>query len=291
MKIVKILGGLGNQMFQYALYLSIKEEFYSESVKVDCSYFNGYNIHGKYNISQIFDINLPQASFKELLSVTWPLFHYRLWQIGKILLPTKNTQCFEKANFEFDNTIMLQMGDRYFDGYWQNECYFKKHELLVRKAYQFKNKLDKWNLEMLNTIRYTNNSVSIHIRRCDYLKIKLYKDICGIDYYINAITYIKKNLTNPTFFVFSDDIIWCKENLNDLLTNNSAIYIDWNKNINDYKDMQLMCSCQHNIIANSSFSWWGAWLNENSQKIVIAPQKWLNIDLKNSPQLNDWILM
>jgi hypothetical protein len=289
MQIVKILGGLGNQMFQYALYLSLKESFPFETVKVDCSCFNGYPLHNRLELTDIFDITLPQASFRELISVTWPLYHYRLWQIGKRILPKRKSQCFEKQDFLFENILMDVSENRYFDGYWQNELYFSKCELAVRKAYRFKNCLDSRNSKLLNTIKSSNNSVSIHIRRGDYLKNTLCRNICKTDYYFNAINYINDRIEYPAFYIFSDDIPWCKVYLSNILKSDIT-FIDWNKGKDAYKDMQLMSECKHNIIANSSFSWWGAWLNTNSNKIIITPQKWLNTDLRtNNPGGNNWV--
>jgi hypothetical protein len=291
MKIVKIFGGLGNQMFQYSLYLSLKEEFPFETIKIDCSYFNGYPLHNGLELLNIFDVVLPQASFKELMHVTCPLYHYRLWQIGKRILNIRRSHYFEKYDFTIDNLAIGLSGKRYFDGYWQNESYFKKHESVIRNAYRFKNSLDIKNQEILDMIRSINNSVSIHIRRGDYLTHKLYQNICTIDYYSNAINYIRGQITNPVFFIFSDDILWCEKKLNDILIHDTITFIDWNKEGNSYKDMQLMSECKHNIIANSSFSWWGAWLNSNPHKIIVSPQKWHNTDLNINLQVDNWVLI
>jgi hypothetical protein len=136
-----------------------------------------------------------------------------------------------------------------------------------------------------------DNSISIHVRRGDYLNHESYKNICGLNYYCSAIRYIKTLIMDPFFIVFSDDILWCKENLNNILSDTSVIYVDWNTGKESYKDMQLISNCKHNIIANSSFSWWGAWLNTFPNKIIIAPKKWLNTNIESTPRIANWLLM
>ena len=114
--------------------------------------------------------------------------------------------------------------------------------------------------------------MSIHIRRTDYIGNPLHDNICTLEYYKSATYLIKKNIKDPIFFVFSDDIEWCTKNL----FINDAIFIEGNINKNSYKDMQLMTACKCNIIANSSFSWWAAWLNSYEKKIVITPNRMNN---------------
>ena len=127
------------------------------------------------------------------------------------------------------------------------------------------------NTQIFEKIEKTN-TVSIHIRRGDYLKDKQRNNICNVEYYKLAIEKIKTYIEHPSFFVFSDDINWCKENFQ----NEEFNFIDWNTGNNSFIDMQLMSNCKHNIIANSSFSWWAAWLNINSNKIIIGPMYWFD---------------
>jgi hypothetical protein len=160
------------------------------------------------------------------------------------------------------------------------------------KDFNFKNHPTGQNKLTLNIINNTN-SVSLHIRRGDYIKnLETYNKHGLIDlyYYYKAINYIKEHVYNPTFFIFSDDITWAKENLNIELP---VYFIDFNDQTRNYEDLRLMKNCKYNIIANSSFSWWGAWLNDFSNKIVIAPKKWFNDDTINTYDLTplDWILI
>jgi hypothetical protein len=121
-----------------------------------------------------------------------------------------------------------------------------------------------------------NNSVSIHVRRGDFFKnkkrIQRYGNICTNSYYKKAINIIKHKINDPIFLVFSDDIDWAKQNF----TGSNFIFVDWNKGKSSYRDMHLMSLCKHNIIANSTFSWWGSWLNNNENKVVISPSKMNN---------------
>jgi hypothetical protein len=159
-------------------------------------------------------------------------------------------------------------------GYWQSSKYFSDYEKEIREDFQFIKPLDRKNLSVLKKIEKTS-SASIHIRRGDYVsnsKINKVHGTCSITYYRKAINHLKRKFPNSAFFVFSDDPNWVKENIKI----NNATYVDWNQGKNSYKDMQLMSRCKHNIIANSSFSWWGAWLNCNPKKIIIAPKIWFN---------------
>ena len=132
------------------------------------------------------------------------------------------------------------------------------------------------------------NSISIHIRRGDYLHPKfnhLYGNICTIEYYKEAITILQQKYANLHFYIFSDDISWVKENLPIV----PSTYIDWNKKEDSWQDMYLMSQCKHNIIANSSFSWWGAWLNNNPNKTVICPSRFMNLNQQSDIVPEDWI--
>ena len=278
MKIVKIIGGLGNQMFQYALYIALHKTFPEESIAIDTSCFHGYNLHNGFELNKIFPIQANEASFKNIIKVGYYYPNYHLWQIGRHLLPKRKNICLEKKDLSYDESILTQKGNRYFDGYWQNEKYFNIYRHDVLKNFTFKPFDDEANLKLSDLIK-KNKSVSIHVRRGDYTNNTLYKGICDIEYYKNAIKKAK-DLTTPNLFcIFSNDITWCKKNLYQFI-DAPIIYVNWNFNDNSFKDMQLMTYCNINIIANSSFSWWGAWLNCNPDKIVIAPKTWIN--LKNN---------
>ena len=130
---------------------------------------------------------------------------------------------------------------------------------------------------------------SLHVRRGDYLNDALYQNTCGIDYYQRAISQMNAMANPSCYFIFSDDIAWCKTHIEPLCEGHRPYYIDWNKGKEAYRDMQLMALCKYHIIANSSFSWWGAWLNDADDGITIAPQQWYSHGNKPSPAPESWI--
>lgn len=287
MKIVKILGGLGNQMFQYALYLSLKEQFPHEQVMIDTSCFKNYPLHNGFEIDRIFSQNAPVASWRDILKVAYPYPNYRFWQVGKYLLPQRKTMCVERKDFAFDTTALTRKGDCYYDGYWQHEEYFSSVKERIREAFSFPDVADRRNKEIASLLR-TSNSVSLHIRRGDYINHPQFRGICDLDYYKRAISYMEEHVNPQLYCIFSNDIGWCESSLPDLLPGKKILYVDWNKGVAGYVDMQLMSLCRHNIIANSSFSWWGAWLNRNPQKVVASPERWMNVKIED-PIPNNWI--
>ena len=163
--------------------------------------------------------------------------------------------------------------DCYLVGYWQSEKYFRSAALGIRADFTFKSSLANRNAELAEQIGQAN-AVSLHVRRGDYAKnpkTNATHGLCSLDYYRAAIQYVSNRVEQPCFFIFSDDIAWVKDNLK---IDFSCQYVDHNHGTKSYNDMHLMSLCQHHIIANSSFSWWGAWLNPSPEKIVIAPKKW-----------------
>lgn len=287
MKIVKILGGLGNQMFQYALFLSLKERFPHEQVMIDTSCFRNYPLHNGFEINRIFSQNAPVASWRDILKVAYPYPNYRFWQIGKYILPKRKTMYVERKDSSYDATILLQSGNRYYDGYWQHEEYFEDVRESIYKVFSFPAVTDCRNKKIVERIRAVN-SVSLHIRRGDYANHPLFRGICDLNYYEQAIGYLEENVQPQLYCIFSNDIQWCERHLSDLLMGKDVVYVDWNKGAQSFVDMQLMSLCKHNIIANSSFSWWGAWLNRHPRKVVVSPKKWMNVEL-DDPIPSSWI--
>lgn len=276
MKIVNIIGGLGNQMFQYALALALRERYVEEKILIDISGFNGYPLHNGYELKIIFNVDIPEASIKQQLSVCYPLRNYRMWQFGRKLLPKRKSIIIENIDKQFDKSVLDRNSSAYYLGYWQTEKYFFDIRETVLNAFTFPSiDVDTANFNLIGYIR-DKVTVSVHVRRGDYLKINNAQGICTIDYYQKAITKIKKSVNPDIFLIFSDDIDWCQQNLGDLFNPTETIYVDWNKGENSYRDMQIMSLCKHNVIANSSFSWWGAWLNRNPSKIVVSPSVWMN---------------
>ena len=164
----------------------------------------------------------------------------------------------------------------YFKGFYQSERYFEDIKDEIRKSFTFNLSIaNSRTLEIVKQISADEHAISLHIRRGDYLQPKHWDSIgciCQLPYYLNAIQEMQHRVKNISWYVFSDDIAWVKENIP--LSN--ASYIDWNKGKDSWQDMMLMSHCKHHIICNSTFSWWGAWLNPKKEKIVLVPEKWFN---------------
>lgn len=289
MKIVKILGGLGNQMFQYALFIALKEHFPNEKVLTDTSYFKTYHVHNGLELERVFGITLPQASFGELVRLTYPVKWFKLSRAIRKFLPKRKTECIEAKDYTF-NPEVFTTASLYYDGYWQNFEYFKQYIPIIREQFKFDLPLNSKTRFLLDSLIHNRNTVSLHVRRGDYLKAVNYAGLCGIDYYSKAIEYMKGKIDSAVFYIFSDDIPWCIKNISPLLGDSKYEFVDWNKGNDSPLDMLLMSNCHHNILANSSFSWWSACLNSHSNKIVCAPEKWTNTKVNCKFQMPDWIL-
>lgn len=274
MKIVQLLGGLGNQMFQYAFYKGLKQRF--KKVKADISEFATYELHNGYELNDAFGIELDLISHREK-----KLYCNKNneWAYSKLrtLLRLSNSVFIEEKEFQYDESIFKDQESRYYIGYWQNERYFQDLRKPLLRDFTYNKPLSKTNSFLLSRIK-NSNSVSIHVRRGDYIGHAQLGGICDKAYYSRAIQIVESKVKNPFYYIFSNDIDWCKENL----TLNSVHFCEENSKKKSVVDLFLMSQCKCNIIANSSFSWWAAWLNENSEKTVVAPKKWIN-----APNLND----
>ena len=287
MIVVRINGGLGNQMFQYAFLEYIKKN--NEEVYADIDAYKFHSHHNGYELKRVFNIDAPIASVEQIKKVSF----YKNSIISRVM--RKLLQLEISKNFEVsEKNINMIIGDDkilqdvYFDGFWQNSRYVTDVESVLREKFVFCNEIGGKNKEILKMIK-DSTSVALHVRRGDYLSESGLYDICNIDYYNNAIKKLNELVkAEMNYFVFSDDIVWCKENLN-ILSN--AHYIDWNNNDESWIDMYLMSQCKHNIIANSTFSWWGAWLNNNIEKVVIAPKMWRRDTYYDSRACENWIVV
>lgn len=257
-------------MFQYALgrAMSLKN---NTELKLDISGFESYKLH-KYSLDA-FNIKKNIASKEEIDRFKkYKPKSERMWFLYNMLF-ADSSKYFQEAGFNFNPEVLKIGGDAYIDGYWQTEKYFKNIESTIRADFSFVLPQSKKDVEILARI-HECNSVSIHIRRADYVtdaNANKAHGTCPIEYYNKAASIIAGKVADPHFFVFSDDHGWAKENIK---INYPTVYVNHNNSDTNYQDLRLMASCKHNIIANSSFSWWGAWLNENPNKIVITPQRW-----------------
>lgn len=270
--IVIIKGGLGNQMFGYAFFLSLKKKnkgFFM--LNIDDGVFS----HCGLELFRVFKCH-----------DSW---RYRVLGILHIIKPSfwnKYKYITEQSEFVYSPEVLFNINkNAVYDGYWQSEKYFEDIKKKIRNRFRFKEKLLNSKTIDLARIIKEENSISIHIRRGDYLNYEW--GVCSMDYYKKSITYISERTSNPKFYLFSDDIEWCKNHF----SKNNYYIVDWNTGKDSWQDMYLMTKCKHNIIANSTFSWWGAWLNSNPNKIVIAPSTWFkdrdNSDFQIIP--NEWV--
>lgn len=288
MKIVNIIGGLGNQMFVYAMYLALKEAHPDEEVYLCRRSYKGYPLHNGYELGNVFGADAPEASLWQLAKVAFPYWNYKTWRLMQHFLPKRKCMLSGTTQIKFDYGNVTRNEDGFYDGYWQNENNFLPIRDKILEAFSFPKFNDNKNIELAELIT-NKRAVSCHVRRGDYLKDPLY-GVCTSEYYVKAIDEINKRVSPELYCVFSDDIKWCKENLGEIIGKDKEIvFVDWNKGENSFRDMQLMSLCNHNIIANSSFSWWGAWLNNHEDKVVIAPSLWMNKPMVNDPLCDSWI--
>ncbi|HWV74314.1 MAG TPA: alpha-1,2-fucosyltransferase, partial [Pseudosphingobacterium sp.] len=176
----------------------------------------------------------------------------------------------ESKLFNYNDAILKDSSSKVYWGYWQHHKYFADVADQLLEDFRFSEPVDLKNKTLLQEINANEESVAIHVRRGDYLTDPYLGGLVDIEYFEKGIALIRERLKNPKFYVFSDDISWCKQYLN----LHEAVFIDWNKGNDSYRDMQLMSLCKHAIISNSSFSWWAAWLNRNFAKIIIVPKVW-----------------
>ena len=274
---VAIYGGLGNQMFQYAFFMSLNE--YGKKARISFISYFYFKHHRDFDLRNAFDIPLsPWQKFMCFFIEYCGFIHNNkiFKRLSKKMVTweeAKQSIYREKAEFVTDQEVYKQMNTLFY-GTWQSEAYFKAMAHQVKSQFTFRTPDDKINRDTIQKIKGCN-AVSLHIRRGDYLSAQWQNSlhvIKDLTYYKKAVEYIDTNVESPVFFIFSDDIQWVKQNL----PLKNAHYIDNNKAGKSYVDMYLMSICKHNIIANSTFSWWGAWLNNNDGKIVIMPGKWMN---------------
>lgn len=260
--IIIIKGGLGNQMFCYAFYLCMRKK--NKSIYL----FNiddGVLTHHGLELFKVFK-----------LKGTW---RYHILGVMHKLKPSfwKHYKYIkEQHEFRYSPDVLRNNKDNtVYDGYWQSYKYVEDIYNLIKKKYRFKKKLLNSKTLSLTKKLESENSVSVHVRRGDYMKYSW--GTCSLEYYYRSISYITRHVENVSFYFFSDDIEWCKLVFNDY----NYYFVNCNSGSESWQDMFLMTRCKHNIIANSTFSWWGAWLNSNPDKIVIAPSIWFN-DRDNS---------
>ena len=275
MIIVKLIGGLGNQMFQYAagkslalkLGVPLKLDLSDLQKKAEGAYTQRY-----FELDR-FDIQAEIATADEIRA-------YVKNKNSKILRVLQR-----QLPFVFKHVYFAEIGSKfmpgfnnlgphtYLDGFWQSELYFENYRKEIQKAFTVVEKMPEDVKELQSHINSVN-SVAMHVRRGDYVNLPsaaAFHGTCSKAYYEKALRKIIESKINPEVFIFSDDLAWCKENLKfDTPTHyvNQSGHAIW--------DIYLMRLCNHQVIANSSFSWWAAWLNQHTNKRVFVPEYWFN---------------
>ena len=256
-------GGLGNQMFQYACCEELRH--LGCDVEIDLSLYRRVRMHNGYELDRIFRPDPPKYTRMSPL-------HDLMLRLD-LKFSGERTLLKDKQRFIPPAELVSHPAKRLF-GYWQSEEYFADVKDRIREVFTFR-EVDRANRDLAEEMR-GKNSVSVHIRRGDYVGNGLYDCCCTEEYYRNAIRHLQTSLDAPVFYVFSDDPAWSAKFFGSLDVRFETV--DLNRGKNSFQDMFLMSQCRHNIIANSSFSWWGAYLNGNASKIVAAPKRWFNDD-------------
>lgn len=289
MVIVKIMGGLGNQMFQYAFARSLEVKN-GHTVILDLSYYE----------------NQPDGDTvrKEFIS-TFPHKFKKATQEQIICLRNRDRQIWNrflgKAKLYRSNLIQeneakgwsyeFQRDQIYLTGYWQSETYFKDISEIIRAEFDFSGwTTDKKSAGVLQSIRECEVSAAVHVRAGDYLKkenFDCFGNICTEHYYREACQYILHRYPQCRFFLFTDDADWVKKNIKLSFTNMEIVENSEDKK--EWTDLFLMSRCSHNVIANSSYSWWAAWLNPHQNKIVVAPERWTNFNINQHTICDEWV--
>lgn len=274
MIIIRLKGGLGNQMFQYALYLQLKA--LGKDVKID-------DVEGFINDKQrvpvledMFGITYDKADKAEIVEITDA--HMDLISRIKRKLFGRHSKEYIENTGSFDPGV-LEMEEGYLNGYFQSDKYFTDEEVIARLRHEYQlvpenvfTSPASW--ELYRQITQTE-SVSIHVRRGDYLEpgvVETFGGICDTEYYKRAIEKMLSMYPDAEFFVFTSDKEWCNENV----SGERFHMVDTQEEDEDAVDLLLMSLCKHHILANSSYSWWSAWMNDDPSKTVLVPERWLN---------------
>lgn len=282
MIITHVIGGLGNQMFQYAIgrALSVTRNV---PLRLDIQDFEGYTLHNGYELDRVFSLDARLASKGDVNEVLgWRAFgpiRRRLFR--RQLASFRGSRLFVDNLFGQRPRISTAPDTCYLMGNWQSEKYFRHVEDIIRQEFSFKNPLVGRNADIASLIK-NSSAISLHVRRGDIAANPAafaVHGLCSLDYYQRAIEYVTARISHPEFFIFSDDMPWVREYLQ---LEYPCHFVEHNKGPDSHYDMHLMSLCRHHIIANSSFSWWGAWLDPGRDKIVVAPDSWFATECDSS---------
>ncbi|MHB1510272.1 MAG: alpha-1,2-fucosyltransferase [Acidimicrobiales bacterium] len=267
---VRLMGGIGNQMFQYAAARSLAARR-GTGVAVDLSWFVEQSPSGDTQRAYALDVFVGPAA------------------ASKTEIPTGRS--FREQGFGFDASVLQLPDSSTLIGYFQSERYFLEHAPVIEKEFSFLAQPDRDNRSVLELIS-SSESVAVHVRRGDYTNnptTKAHHGLLPLDYYRRAVDDLTARVLDPRFFVFSDDPMWCRRGLSFL---RGGVVVDHNRQESGAEDLRLMAACRHHIIANSTFSWWGAWLATRPEQIVVAPRRWFAGSSLDAAQLcpSRWLL-
>lgn len=285
MIIVELKGGLGNQMFQYAFgrtlatkndtQLLLDLEFLLDRTPRKDFVFRNYDL----NVFKLKPFKFIEKEEKD-----------QFFKNSKALINRARNRIFSNGkqvqyekSFSFDKSFLNVKGQIYLQGYWQSPKYFESIESSLREEFQMKFNLSEKGKELVNEIENVD-SICLNVRRTDFVNIQSTSQLLGfvgLDFYEKASALMAKKISNPRFYVFSDDISWCRDNF-DFLNKFSVNFVDHSFKGNKFSEyLTIMSHCKHFIIPNSTFAWWGAWMSKNDNKIVYCPKKWFSDSIRN----------
>lgn len=285
MKIVNISGGLGNQMLQYAFAVLLQKNNPGEPVYIDPQHYkyvlgghthsDGNNFfHNGFEIYDVFpNASVPSAPVKEIMRVTYYIPSYKLDRWLRRWLPKRSTEFNQQGTkvFDYDPEAIKPRGNCCYRGIFGSVHFYKEIRDELLSHFQFPEP-NAQNLQIRDEM-HASDSVAIHVRRGDFLKLPRFANICTLQYYNNGIQKILQHASSPVFYIFSNDQDWCRENITPLLQGHKAVFVSNNQGKQSSWDMYLMSQCKYQIIANSTFSWWSAFLNTRA-KMIMMPEKW-----------------
>jgi len=277
MILVKLCGGLSNQMFQYAAARRLAA-VHGTSVRIDTRWYDDIPAGATPRVYELDKLRITgiRATRWETIGTdgvrNTPPFERPIALYRKV---RPRYRFVGERHFHFDPQILELPDNVCLFGYWMSEKYFSDSADQIRREFRFHSLSSPENEKYLARMA-ESASVAIHVRRGDYVSdpnVATIHGVCDVPYYERAIEIVRRHIPDPQFFVFSDDLDWARDNLP--LTDDTE-FLGHNRGTHSHEDLRLMMSARHNIIANSSFSWWGAWLNANDSKLVVAPNKWMN---------------
>ena len=288
--ITHLIGGLGNQMFQYAAGYALSKRLNAQ-LKFDVTDFKDYKLHNGLEILDVFNCPFECASPGEIAAILGSRPKTKLLKRIKFLAYTHlYPQHILVDHYRPEDSFNVE-DPGYIRGYWQSEKYFREYSPDIRRIFSFRSAMNDQNSSALHQI-LQGDSISVHVRRGDYVtnpKAAAELGVTPMSFFQSAISYVANKVSSPRFFVFSDDPSWVRSNLR---TDFPTVYIAHNHGRSSFVDMQLMSRCRHHVITNSYFSWWAAWLNQYRDKIVIGPRKWFaNPKRLHNPCPPEWILL